>query len=244
MLLLDGTLLKLDDVYKKHSVYRNVINYVSLNTEHLISIINNSICMGPSRVKIKKDINFIECNKQFPNIIHIKNDLEQIIQSNEYEIWENNKFHDCKEINIYNLQEICQSLNILIEIEKRNLFPNDKINNYILKIIDDSLLNYSKTLKIEELKNIIGIGPGLTPFGDDVLCGFVLCKNYLNFDRKFNNKIAEYSKINTTTISSNLIINICNCEYSDDISQFSNSILVDHKASPEFVQKILNFVHL
>ena len=88
MIIIDETILKKDDgIYKKHSEYENVVNYVSLNEGKLISFINSKIPMGPSRIKINREINFLDNADKFPKLLSIYNKLNDYIKASDYVLW-------------------------------------------------------------------------------------------------------------------------------------------------------------
>ncbi len=242
MIIIDETILKKDDgIYKKHSEYENVVNYVSLNEGKLISFINSKIPMGPSRIKINREINFLDNVDKFPKLISIYNKLNDYIKASDYTLWKREKINPNK-IDTCNIpNDLLQSLYNSVAVKKKDVFSDNKLNNYMFEIINSAFTEFFKTKDPTIFKRIIGIGPGLTPFGDDVLCGALYCKNIIDYNDCFNSYISQIAKKYTTIISANFIINACENNYSDDIRKFVLGIFDSHTINKKVLDSIFNY---
>lgn len=242
MIIIDETILKKDDgIYKKHSEYENVVNYVSLNEGKLISFINSKIPMGPSRIKINREINFLDNADKFPKLLSIYNKLNDYIKASDYVLWKRERINP-KKIDPYNIQnDLLQDLSNSVATKKKDIFFDNKLNNYIFEIINNTFIEFFKTKDPAVFKKIIGMGPGLTPFGDDVLCGAIYCKNIIDYNEYFNIYISQIVKKHTTIISSNFIINACENNCSDDIGEFVLGIFDSQTINKKALDSIFNY---
>lgn len=233
-LIIDKELLKSsDEIYVKNSIYNNVVNYLSVNSNHLISIVNNYICMGPSRIKINKQINFKEFQDYIPNSIQLKDILNQ----NVIQWWESKKIKTRNKVFDHNLYK---KISTCIFYEKKHLFCESQINQILFDMIDDAFNQYEKTNQISSFKQIIGLGPGLTPLGDDVIVGMLLCKNALDYDKESNLKLLRYSN-KTSVISYNFLKHACENNFSDDFYKFYEMSFINQNYDEKIVNKVLDF---
>lgn len=110
----------------------------------------------------------------------------------------------------FNLDEFITRINV-IEREMITQFSNKhqaNINNNLKSVLSSRNI----TTICESLFNILGLGEGLTPSGDDFICGFLLAahawKEILFPDfalQKTTQKIVVVAKEKTTALSANLI---------------------------------------
>lgn len=242
MIIIDETILKKDDgIYEKHSEYENVVNYVSLNEGKLISFINSKIPMGPSRIKINREINFLDNADKFPKLISFYNEFNDYIKTSDYSLWKRERINPNK-IDSYNIpSDLFQDLTNSVATKKKDIFFDNKLNNYMFEIINITFIEFFKTKDPTIFKKIIGMGPGLTPFGDDVLCGALYCKNIIDYNDCFNSYISKIAKKYTTIISANFIINACENDYSDDIGEFVLGIFDSHTINKKVLDSIFNY---
>lgn len=239
MIIVEQTLLhKQNGLYQKHSVYRNVVNYCSLEGDHFVSIVNQNVCLGPSRIKIDSNLDFKENQEKFPKYLNFTEILLKIPEQNRL-LWCLPKTNNV--IKKDSLQEILYELEIICETEKGRLFPLDGINVCMFEIIEKAFFNFEQEEKVFHLSKIIGMGPGLTPLGDDILCGLLLCRNFLEYDVKWNEKVKKYAKNHTTSFSYRFIENACQKEYSEDLYSFACQVFKEGKVREESVEEILSF---
>ncbi len=200
-----------DGNYKLHSKFKSVHNYT--NNNDLVSLVSPKVGTGPNNIVI--DI----FPQQAEQILQIHNQTISIgdnvlnIDPIESQI--------IKDIYIDSLIELKNKIEMLIEVISTNispvslgflLFPKNEI--FLKTAFEKAFLAHVKftaqNISLESLptivKNMQGVGFGLTPSGDDFNCGVLYALNYLNEIK--NNDISErIVECFQNSIGNNLISN-------------------------------------
>lgn len=85
---------------------------------------------------------------------------------------------------------------------------------------------------------ILGLGPGLTPLGDDILFGHVLAMNALNIVPAYKTKLIKNLR-QTNRISSQLLIDVLNKNYNSFYQSFIKDFFLLEKLNN--LSDIFNF---
>jgi len=110
----------------------------------------------------------------------------------------------------FNLEAFITRINV---IERKMIIQlSDKHQANINNNLKSALSSRNKITILESLSNLLGCGEGLTPSGDDFICGFLLAAHmweevlFPGFSlQKITRKIVDVAKEKTTTLSANLI---------------------------------------
>ncbi len=223
--------------YKRQGVYRNVINYLNDGNE-LISIVNARITPGPRRIRLPVEADLRYERWGFSEIIDASCIKEMFSQ---YQ-WKPRDFaclphgRDASPDRCGEIQRELQKT-----IDDYLATSDGQVEKTIYRMIDERLTAYIESGNTNDLLGLLGFGPGLTPLGDDVLLGLLLCKNELDYDPQTNKMIAEASQIKTLPISSSFLKSVCEREYSDDYSEFLDDIFRKGTLQKSSLQKILDY---
>lgn len=215
--------------YTIHSSFKNALNFTKIdqNTDSIISIVNEGIGSGPYNIVINNNffhdfssISFIEI---FKNNFNISNGNEiQSFPKNPKHVYNSNInefINDILEIQLHENLRIFEQELIKTAINKSQLSFLLTTTNYsdIKSDIDKAFykrfsegvsLIFSNST-IEGLKMIKGLGIGLTPAGDDFICGLMIGLHIVVYrKRKIKPLINRLlSEIFTNVNSNNLISN-------------------------------------
>lgn len=171
--------------FNTHSKFKNVINFT--DSKEIISLVTSTIGKGPNNIVVSS---IIADNTDFINITEDQIQIKKIsIDRNQLQKY-NSTFVSplLSDITINNLMH-CENYFLAVSSEKSlaYLLNNNKIRliktsfekALALKFIEGA--NYITCNNfIEMLKTIRGLGIGLTPSGDDFICGFFYALHFLN----------------------------------------------------------------
>lgn len=181
-------------IYAKHS---STI-HLSLNTGEIITL-GSKISESKHHILVDEDLKFTEIKLDFQQKINVENNCIIIgnlkIEINDESIIEF-KSYDTKYK--YNQNALLNSKLIKKEInELSTIIDKDKIYDYIYSRV---LLFLNKP-NFKNAKTLIGLGPGLTPFGDDVLTGYLMGINSVNYSIDWGLDLLEEVKKHTNQFS-------------------------------------------
>ncbi|MCK5051633.1 MAG: DUF2877 domain-containing protein [Candidatus Cloacimonetes bacterium] len=197
--------------YKLHSKFKSVHNYV--NDNEIVSLVSVKVGNGPNNIVVnifpQQAEQILVISKQTisigNNVLCINLEESQIIE----------------DIFINNILDLTYKIEMLIDVISDNispvslgflLFPKNEIS--LKNTFEKALLAHVKytvqNISLEELptivKNMKGVGFGLTPSGDDFNCGILYSLNYLN-QITSNDLLKIIEDCYTKSIGNNLISN-------------------------------------
>lgn len=195
--------------YEVLSIFDNVINLKK--DENVYAIFNENILEAPYSLILKSD----KFNEIKTNILD--NKLSKIyiadMKATRFNCFLNTKIYD---LDISNLEK--------------------KVRNF--KRVESIFeTEFQKKRKEKNLFNLIGLGLGLTPSGDDYIVG-LMAAYYLTHENKYDLflKIAEFSKDKTNDISHCYIKNASNRLFKKEILDLLYDI-----SNKEKIDKLINF---
>lgn len=186
-----ASLYELKDSYT-HSIFNNVVNIQWENK--LISIQNNRVPKGSLSMVVEGEINFKDNSPNLRGKVNITGDVVTIGRMkfliSEPEIWDP-ELKYLPRIFFINKEAVIKAINNIILINGKNsgtmdatfksLEQNIPVNytkesnlfyNILIKSMN-SLKNKELNVAANEISDLIGIGIGLTPSGDDFIVGFI-----------------------------------------------------------------------
>lgn len=226
--------------YLRHSCYRNVVNYLNKEGE-LLSFVNRKISPGPKRIWIEKDLDFLKIGSSLPEEIAISSLKSFLCDSGSVAKSFRNRLTFSKPIPGPATTKIIAELDSNIAPYFSLFKKESNINALIIEMISEKLHNYLVNDNVKSLIDLLGFGPGLTPLGDDVILGVLLCRNHLFFDSALNSTIKYKCKTNTLPISGCFLKSACECAFSDDFFELVSDVFVCKKVKESTVKKILNY---
>lgn len=204
-------IIKNSQIFKKHSTFESTVNFIDSNN-NLIAVHPFYVARSPFAIIVKLD------RDQFNIFFH---NIEYLQFDNEYLYFDNYR---------YKLSDISFSNHDLLTLTEKEKLSKDKLKD-ILNSIDKTLnkntkqLTYSKVLDnktndfieafstinfTESINNLIGFGEGLTPSGDDIICGTLaglLLSNNIELFNNLKTQTKEILTINKTSIFSYTFLN-------------------------------------
>lgn len=203
---------KFDVKYKIVSIFDKVINLKYDNK--IYSIFNEDISEAPY------------------TLIVDNNTLE------EFKLYKDEIFIEKKEANIFS----CKLEKKEMKLNKDNVYMIESILNPLL--ISNNIIEkeFFKRINEENYYNLIGLGLGLTPSGDDFFVGMMA--TYIKLENnipKFIVDIINNSKDLTNEISYNYLINAKNALFKKEILDVVNNLDKESKILKPYIYKLLNF---
>ncbi len=182
-------------------IFENSCNLMNEN-KAILSVVNPSIGNGPFNLVINQPINFSEY-LDLNSEIHIReNHLSigsLIIQTNSAQLWHAQP--NWKKLYLQRLLIKQQALSLnLFEIAA----PRAGMALTLINPLAESLINTDLSSTLINAKKLAGLGPGLTPSGDDVLVGAMLAAWVIHpqeVAQPLTEKIAAETASRTTSLS-------------------------------------------
>lgn len=240
-------------VFSVHSLFKNTINLNYKNT--LISLQHKDLMLTPMSIRL--DLSPLEfCNMFFEksNLIYIRN---RILYVNEVMFELNNtRLVDLKINEDLNLDYKCnlyKSLNDYLLNSNKNsemIRAFKQLNGACLNqksILSDYFYDIFKKLNSSTMNNdydqylpLIGVGEGLTPSGDDFLCGLIASTYFINVDemKKLRIVLKEILPLHlnkTTDLSKAYLMKALEGQFMDGLIS-----LYDASLKNEDVESLLN----
>lgn len=195
-----------DVVLKVHSTYKNTVNFLFQN--RLFSIHHREVPLTPMAIIL--DLNQTEFNNLLsnPEMIEIRN-RDLIIDNLKIRFHNSNqvsldllKNHNSKKIDAEALKNFYLSLfDYLASLSRHSdffsvTFSGSNLENYYLAKISSLIKEKDPLIIGKRLTDLIGLGRGLTPAGDDVVCGILATFGFLDqqLDTSKVSKIIEQLK--------------------------------------------------
>lgn len=244
-----------------HSCYHRVLNVVV--EDNLYSILSSDIACAPKAIQLVESVDFITLKISSGNTVsffnsYISIDDRIIIDLSKGKQWK------CSSIDTSN---ICQS-DLVDGLRRANKFFFEHIDlsgasiwyrkklGYNLSITKDSI-EHALAIRIEEFVNgwvngelapverLVGLGYGLTPSGDDFLCGFYFAISNLLLD---NSCVIDLRKraldlsCKMSDISRQMVDTYFNGEGNEVFYRFLNAVIHNNfDDMADIYNEILNF---
>jgi len=235
----------------KISIHKSVCNFVYDNNR-LLSFVTEEIGNGPFNVLIsEKDIETIKKESKIFRVaynrgykIYINDRVEIELNSR---VWNSNIDVRFESDNYRNLLDIMdyyihksnsRGLSLLFKMAEEHKIIADRLDLKMAKLVQNNFTGFVSYSNIKYLANIIGIGKGLTPAGDDFVRGvFTGLYYFLKYDvKKMFGGINWSSK--TNIISSNYIAVFLDGRIDEPMKNFLHSIGSNEVISN--LEKIMN----
>lgn len=160
-----------------HSIFKRVVNIKT--PKGLISVVTNSIGKSASCIVIDQEKNFLEADINSGDLVRIDRNVlifdSMVIDMNNAQVWndiiDNNFRWEKSKINLENIKAFKSS------VDRYNLSNSAWKKLQYDKDFKERIKNLKSKKPSEAVKGLIGLGPGLTPTGDDVLLGFLSIVN-------------------------------------------------------------------
>ena len=212
--------------WKIHSKFTHAINLT--NGKDLISITTNNRYLSPGGIRVNVE-NFDFLDMKFFDDVCV-NHQKLILNNAEFlnispQIYSSYLKPNTCELNWIDVVSHKNALRDWLIHQSKHSASVDWIKNSVSTDLVDAWV-HQKLITFEESVNqnhisicsILGAGHGLTPTGDDVLCGYLAIYHYLNQDsmiKSVKQQLLEISPHATTDISINMIFYAVNGYFSD-----------------------------
>lgn len=227
--------------------YNSVLNFIDTQG-NLFSIVKKDICNGPFNIVVN-NTNFNEIKRCIAKECEIfKKNYKIIFESrlklsvnDKTELWspvmdvhfrQESELLLIEAINYFKTMSAGKGISNFLRMLDNQSIIETGINYKITKIIYDSfsmlLHNYKNNRNyLKNIGNIIGLGQGLTPAGDDFICGAVIGFYYFYETSEFSpmlNAIQDICEKKTNKLSANYIKSACKSLVNEKTKKFLNSL--------------------
>lgn len=214
------------DKWKVHSKFSHAINLT--NGSNLISLTTNDLYLTPGGIRVNVN-NFNLMDISIGDNVLVDNH-KIIINQSQFSNIPSQVYSSYLKPNKTELQ--WEDVMIQLEVLRDWLINQPKHTasiDWIVKKVSTQVVEqwmFHKLISFEESVNqshinifsILGAGQGLTPTGDDVLCGYLAIFHYLNLTTKMNSvrqQLLDICPQTTTDVSKNMIFYAVNGYFSD-----------------------------
>jgi hypothetical protein len=141
--------------------------------------IGHDISEGMHHIKLKEPLDFKDYDLRADTHVYLYNDILNIgplaFVLSEASIktfipYEHNYQLDDE------IEDLSHHLNHMIEKKISNHIIH-KYNQVVMNLVFDHVNQFIENQSLEHAIKLLGLGPGLTPYGDDILVGYILGKN-------------------------------------------------------------------
>lgn len=227
-------------VLKIHSIFQHAVNFVN-KEDYLVTVLESSSGCSSQAITVNPS----DLTDLISNLIITKEyiDITSLIDFEKAEII---YFKLPEAIDNSHYDSIAVKIKLFAEclIENGNLSGftasivggrtiYEKYIKECLHILKYAYINHNKSQMAAGLRRFVGLGQGLTPSGDDFICGFIsalyYCPDLTGLDktwiREMGLKVLEDAKNNTTLISYNMLRCCMNGELSEHMQDLLKSLL-------------------
>ncbi len=205
------------------SAHKEILNFRVESWPHLLMVSEDGFEKGPCTIGLKPEFfnEFHERARSATRIWFNNQALRLFVGNKDYSInWREGerlsfapyKIDNFKHRNVCTtVEHYCQALEginlntpsaVLLGMNGGSEYFREKIKYYYPKVINALLLRNEHQL-INSCRNIIGMGSGSSPSGDDLICGALLSFHYFTADHMFIDNIT--AKLKAETGKTNLI---------------------------------------
>ncbi|MFA6800555.1 MAG: DUF2877 domain-containing protein [Acholeplasmataceae bacterium] len=208
----------MDKEVKVKSIDRDILHMIKDHQAYIYAIHKNSvhICVcntlitvgdlipeGKHHVVISQNIIFNSLGLKINQLIYIidKNlyigDMQLMIDDIAIKDYQSYDFTYVKTI------KLNDSINQLLIIIDKNVHEEMflKYNTRILKIVTNRVNQFLKIPILENAQLILGLGQGLTPYGDDILVGYIMGRNTIGYPIEWIENLIDFVDEKTTKLS-------------------------------------------
>ena len=153
-------------------------------------------------------------------------------------IKEYNVYTDTYDINNTHIENAHKLIEFIEHEEVLSVFRYDKTNTS-QRYQFYKIATFLNTPNLETAKQIVGLGMGLTPIGDDVLTGYLFARQALGNSVSWMDDIVEYAQNRTNNISLKSLIEVKNYQYTSFLINVLESFFEQN--SLEITKKWINF---
>lgn len=226
--------------FKVHSIFHHAINFLC-KEDYLITILEDYQGCNSQVITVNSSnlINLISFLKNVKDIINIKDiidfskakiiyfSLPEYLDLLDYDSIKKNVLACNEHIKIYgNLSDFSSSI-----LGRETIYS--KFIKDGLQTLESSYLNNDKNSMAAAIDSFVGLGSGLTPSGDDFICGlFSVLFYYQSFTsledgliRDVGLRVIEYARSRTTIVAYNMLRSCLTGELPEHVHNFMNSIL-------------------
>ncbi|AUD63603.1 hypothetical protein BK010_08885 [Tenericutes bacterium MO-XQ] len=179
----------------------NATIHLSLKDEHILTLGSN-ISEGYHHIVIDEDINFKKLDVNIGNLVTWDDGFFNIgiyqftIQEQNIKIYEPEKTTFNMEDNHYQ-----KTLQYVDQWFPKGISLNEKDDSITNVFMIDKYKKFEMSPSYKTALDILGLGYGLTPLGDDILVGYILSKNARNIHVSWIKQIINKSKTKTNWFS-------------------------------------------
>ncbi len=209
---LDSISSHLLQTQKMGTVLRAYQQMVTLETEdhHLLHIVQSQVGNGPRRIVLSPDSNEvlvtfypgiqIELN---PKTLYLQPSFE--LNLRDAVIWQMPVLEKMKLLRndfLSYLYQVYASIDIKTSLANEHPIIQKRLNQFFIKPTLESILQ------------ILGLGSGSTPIGDDALCGYILSQRFLGQSPKLIHSLVAEHLSQTTPVSQEMLSDVYHGQYS------------------------------
>lgn len=185
------------------SVYaiHNATIHLSLKDEHILTL-GSKISEGYHHIVIDKDINFKNLDVNIGSFVNYVDESFNIgmyqfrVQEQNIKIYE-------PENTTFNMQDnhYQKTFQCFDQWFPKGISLNEKDDSVANVFMIDKYKKFEMSPSYKTALDILGLGYGLTPLGDDILVGYILSKNAINIHVSWIKQIINKSKTKTNWFS-------------------------------------------
>lgn len=192
-------MIKHNDVYI-YAVYQNSL-HLCLND--LLITVGARIYEGKHHIVLNKNIAFRDLNLKMKQKACIKDDhlfLGDLKLDIDYMAVKNYQSYDLTYLKTDNLDVVINQL-----LGKINLIIKEemliKYSSAIMKIVLNRINQFLEKPNLGHARLILGLGQGLTPYGDDILVGYIMGRNTIGYPIEWIESLLDAVDEKTTRLS-------------------------------------------
>jgi len=184
-------IFKNNRVLKVHSTYQSTINFSF--DKKIFSIHHREVPLNPMSIIL--DLDRVEFEKQFSNIESLEIKDNKIFINKQIVSFKSEAEQSCDlsaltqalKVNKEQIQQFYKKLiYFLITLSRQSDYFSAVVGDEIKNYYNNKIRQLIKERKIKnfalKLTDLIGLGKGLTPAGDDIICGFLASLDFIGYE--------------------------------------------------------------
>ena len=184
-------IFKNNRVLKVHSTYQSTINFSF--DKKIFSIHHREVPLNPMSIIL--DLDRVEFEKQFSNIESLEIKDNKIFINKQIVSFKSEAEQSCDlsaltqalKVNKEQIQQFYKKLiDFLITLSRQSDYFSAVVGDEIKNYYNNKIRQLIKERKIKnfalKLTDLIGLGKGLTPAGDDIICGFLASLDFIGYE--------------------------------------------------------------
>ena len=178
-------------VLKVHSTYQSTINFSF--DKKIFSIHHREVPLNPMSIIL--DLDRVEFEKLFSNIESLEIKDNKFFINKQFVSFKSEAEHSCDlsaltqtlKVNKEQIQQFYKKLiDFLITLSRQSDYFSAVVGDEIKNYYNNKIRQLIKERKIKNfalnLTDLIGLGKGLTPAGDDIICGFLASLDFIGYE--------------------------------------------------------------